>query len=175
MPAALALTTTNALSYRWTEKVGLGQQVHFVSTNATISTQSLLASYPGPIQWVCIQYPDPHFKRRHRKRRQVQPQFCKEVASILAPGGMLPRFCAHVHERQIRHCYTEGLTAWHTRLLREALDMECMGCRMLNAVKCLVHIQEPVGVLACAAVRRACERYTFCRAGVSCERRARGG
>ena len=34
-----------------------------------------------------MQFPDPHFKNRHKKRRIVQPQFIAELASLMAPKG----------------------------------------------------------------------------------------
>ena len=40
--------------------------------NATISLDHMLASYPAPIALLAVQFPDPHFKARHRKRRTVQ-------------------------------------------------------------------------------------------------------
>lgn len=34
-----------------------------------------------------LQFPDPHFKRKHRKRRVVQEQLVRELAQLLRPGG----------------------------------------------------------------------------------------
>ncbi len=45
------------------------------------------ACRPGPVRLVCIQFPDPHFKRRNHKRRIFQPNLVKDVASLLEPGG----------------------------------------------------------------------------------------
>mmetsp|Transcript_20314 Transcript_20314/g.56611 ORF Transcript_20314/g.56611 Transcript_20314/m.56611 type:complete len:205 (-) Transcript_20314:220-834(-) len=47
----------------------------------------MLSSYPGPVRLVCIQFPDPHFKRRNHKRRIFQPNLVRDVASVLEPGG----------------------------------------------------------------------------------------
>jgi tRNA (guanine-N7-)-methyltransferase len=38
---------------------------------------------------VYIQFPDPHFKRRHRKRRIFQPSMVRAVSRMLPPGGRL--------------------------------------------------------------------------------------
>lgn len=36
------------------------------SGNATITLDHTLASYPGPLELACVQFPDPHFKARHK-------------------------------------------------------------------------------------------------------------
>ncbi|KAF5836399.1 putative methyltransferase-domain-containing protein [Dunaliella salina] len=71
----------------WATRLGCGQEVRFVNTNATISLATMLSSYPGPVRLVCIQFPDPHFKRRNHKRRIFQPNLVRDVASVLEPGG----------------------------------------------------------------------------------------
>lgn len=38
---------------------------------------------------VCIWFPDPWPKKRHQKRRLIQPGFVAELRRILAPGGIL--------------------------------------------------------------------------------------
>jgi len=43
----------------------------------------LLESYPGPIRCIAIQFPDPHFKRKHHKRRVVNEEFIKMCHTIL--------------------------------------------------------------------------------------------
>ena len=35
---------------------------------------------------VCIQFPDPHFKMKHRKRRVVQPALVESIAALTEPG-----------------------------------------------------------------------------------------
>ena len=45
----------------------------------------LLRGYPGPLALACVQYPDPHFKERHRKRRVVQAPFAVALAEALSP------------------------------------------------------------------------------------------
>ena len=34
-----------------------------------------------------MQFPDPHWKMRNRKKRIVQPQLVQGVANLIAPGG----------------------------------------------------------------------------------------
>ena len=57
------------------------------STNATVSFESVLRDYPGDVTFVSVQYPDPHFKRRHHKRRIVQDDLVTQVDRVLCPGG----------------------------------------------------------------------------------------
>ncbi|MEM9218846.1 MAG: tRNA (guanosine(46)-N7)-methyltransferase TrmB [Cyanobacteria bacterium P01_F01_bin.150] len=62
----------------------------FIFCNANSSIEKLLSSLPqNALQRVTIQFPDPWFKRRHRKRRVVQPELVEAIAQHLAPGGVL--------------------------------------------------------------------------------------
>lgn len=70
----------------WAERLRL-KNCRFLFTNATVSWKSLLGSYPGPIELVTMQFPDPHFKSRHHKRRHVQPQLVQEMGETLAAGA----------------------------------------------------------------------------------------
>ncbi len=44
---------------------------------------------PGSLAGVHVWFPDPWHKKRHHKRRLIQPPFVELVASRLAPGGYL--------------------------------------------------------------------------------------
>ena len=44
---------------------------------------------PNTLQRVTIQFPDPWFKRKHQKRRVVQPEVVAELTKYLAIGGMI--------------------------------------------------------------------------------------
>lgn len=73
----------------WRTEQGL-TNLHYVFCNANNSLRPLLASLPtGILQRVTIQFPDPWFKKRHQKRRVVQPALVTDLAEFLAPGGML--------------------------------------------------------------------------------------
>jgi tRNA (guanine-N7-)-methyltransferase len=64
--------------------------LHFLFCNANNSLRSLLGSFPnGSLQRVTIQFPDPWFKKRHQKRRMVQPELVEELATYLASGGVV--------------------------------------------------------------------------------------
>lgn len=73
----------------WAGALGLAH-ARFVSTNATVNAPAWLATYPGPLALVSVLHPDPHWKRRHRKRRLVQPALALALALRLRPGtGLL--------------------------------------------------------------------------------------
>lgn len=72
----------------WAARLQL-RNCHFIFTNATVSWRSLLDSYPGPIELVSMQFPDPHFKTRHHKRRHVQPRLCREMAETMPTGARI--------------------------------------------------------------------------------------
>jgi tRNA (guanine-N7-)-methyltransferase len=62
--------------------------LHYLYTNINISLSVLLASLPaGVLQYVTIQFPDPWFKKRHAKRRVVQPELVEAIATFLVDGG----------------------------------------------------------------------------------------
>lgn len=82
---------------QWSEKLGLASTTHFLLSNATVSIGALLASYPGEVSLVCVQFPDPHFKRRHRKRRIVQPSFVDDLRKHMRSGSAV-YLSSDVHE-----------------------------------------------------------------------------
>ena len=65
--------------------------LHFVFCNANNSLLPLLASWPGgcPLQLVSIQFPDPWFKKRHQKRRVVQPELVAALVELMPVGAMV--------------------------------------------------------------------------------------
>ncbi|MEB3831631.1 tRNA (guanosine(46)-N7)-methyltransferase TrmB [Phormidium sp. CCY1219] len=64
--------------------------LHFLFCNANPSLQPLLDSLPpGILQRVSIQFPDPWFKKRHQKRRVVQPELVADIAHYLSAGGVV--------------------------------------------------------------------------------------
>ncbi|KAI4302872.1 hypothetical protein MLD38_038570 [Melastoma candidum] len=70
----------------WAKGIGL-DNVHFMFANATISFQSMVSTYPGPLMFVSVLCPDPHFKKRHHKRRVVQKPLVASIVDSLVPGG----------------------------------------------------------------------------------------
>ena len=64
--------------------------VRVLFCNANISLESWLAALPDDrLQRVSVQFPDPWFKRRHRKRRVLQPAVLLAIAAALQPGREL--------------------------------------------------------------------------------------
>jgi tRNA (guanine-N7-)-methyltransferase len=72
---------------QWRVELGL-TNLHYIFCNANNSLQPLLAALPdGILQRVTIQFPDPWFKKRHQKRRVVQPELVEAIAAYLTKGG----------------------------------------------------------------------------------------
>ncbi|CAL0324363.1 unnamed protein product [Lupinus luteus] len=72
----------------WVKDMSL-DNIHFLFANATISFKQLVESYPGPLRLVSILCPDPHFKKRHHKRRVLQKPLVGAIVDNLIPGGQL--------------------------------------------------------------------------------------
>lgn len=73
----------------WRDELEL-TNLHYVFCNVNNSFRPLLASLPrGVLQRITIQFPDPWFKRRHQKRRVVQPELVADMAEWMAPNGMI--------------------------------------------------------------------------------------
>ncbi|GMH17455.1 hypothetical protein Nepgr_019296 [Nepenthes gracilis] len=72
----------------WVKELAL-HNTYFLFANATVSLQQLLSSYPGPLVSVFILCPDPHFKRRHKKRRVVQEPVVYTIVNYLTTGGQV--------------------------------------------------------------------------------------
>jgi len=72
----------------WAKELNL-PNVHYAVSNATISTRLWMESCPGRLAAVTINNPDPHWKKRHHKRRIVQPQLAEAIVELLPPGGLL--------------------------------------------------------------------------------------
>ncbi|CAO2203678.1 unnamed protein product [Urochloa humidicola] len=70
----------------WVNELGL-RNVHFMFANATVSFEKLISSYPGPLSLVSILCPDPHFKKRHHKRRVLQSPLVDSITKNLCLGG----------------------------------------------------------------------------------------
>ena len=76
---------TTALQHR--DAAG-DRNLHFIFCNANTALRSLLAPWPGcPLRQVSIQFPDPWFKKRHQKRRVVQPELVTTLADFLPEAG----------------------------------------------------------------------------------------
>jgi tRNA (guanine-N7-)-methyltransferase len=73
----------------WRDEQGL-RNLHYFFCNANNTIAPLLQSLPtGILQCVSIQFPDPWFKRKHQKRRVVQPELVVDLATYMPIGAML--------------------------------------------------------------------------------------
>ena len=64
--------------------------LHFLFANVNVSLPPWLAALPpGRLQLVTLQFPDPWFKKRHHKRRVLQPGLLHALAAALPEGGEL--------------------------------------------------------------------------------------
>lgn len=66
---------------------------------------------PGTLHGVRLFYPDPWPKKRHHKRRIVQPEFVRLIATALAPGGTfhMATDWEHYAEQMLEVCSAEPL------------------------------------------------------------------
>lgn len=65
------------------------RNLHFIFCNANNSLRSVLETYAGGLQCVSIQFPDPWFKKRHQKRRVVQPELVAVLAELMPVGAVV--------------------------------------------------------------------------------------
>jgi tRNA (guanine-N7-)-methyltransferase len=62
--------------------------LHYVFANVNNSLETILGSLPvNSVERITIQYPDPCFKKKHQKRRMVQPELVEAIAKYLAVNG----------------------------------------------------------------------------------------
>ena len=74
---------------KWRDEEALSN-LHYIFCNASNSLEPLLRSLPpGTLQRVSIQFPDPWFKKRHQKRRVVQPSMVNTLANYMPAGGVV--------------------------------------------------------------------------------------
>ncbi|MDT0321298.1 tRNA (guanosine(46)-N7)-methyltransferase TrmB [Streptomyces millisiae] len=71
---------------RLAERAGL-TNVRVANGDAIILLREMIA--PGALAGIRVFFPDPWPKKRHHKRRIVQPEFVELAASRLRPGGLL--------------------------------------------------------------------------------------
>ncbi len=64
--------------------------LHVLFANANVSLPGWLAALPpGRLARITIQFPDPWFKKKHHKRRVLQPELLQALAIALVPEGEL--------------------------------------------------------------------------------------
>ena len=69
------------------DRLGL-TNLHYLFGNMNSSAEVLLKSLPtNSLKTISIQFPDPWFKKKHNKRRVVQPDLVKILVDYLVDGG----------------------------------------------------------------------------------------
>jgi tRNA (guanine-N7-)-methyltransferase len=65
--------------------------LHYVATNANIDIDRVIRDINAvsSVKMVTVQFPDPHFKKHHKKRRVVTSAFTSSLAVALQPGTRL--------------------------------------------------------------------------------------
>lgn len=77
------------LANRAKNELGL-TNLHYLFGNMNSSAKVILSSLPqDSLSTISIQFPDPWFKKRHNKRRVVQPELVKVLVDYLAVGGCI--------------------------------------------------------------------------------------
>ena len=73
------------------EKTELGlTNLHYLFGSMNYYAETLLPSLPkNSLHFITIQFPDPWFKRKHNKRRVVQPELVKILVDYLVEGGTI--------------------------------------------------------------------------------------
>ncbi|MEO1005929.1 MAG: tRNA (guanosine(46)-N7)-methyltransferase TrmB [Cyanobacteria bacterium J06638_38] len=62
--------------------------LHYLFGNMNSSAAAILESLPpNSLQTISVQFPDPWFKKKHNKRRVVQPDLVTILVDYLVPGG----------------------------------------------------------------------------------------
>lgn len=97
--------------------------IHFLSVNANVDLNSILASLHNAgvrVTTVTIQFPDPHFKMKHKKRRLVNHKLVQSLASRLQPGTQvfMQSDIEELEQHMVQHfldsqyfCMAEGYAA----------------------------------------------------------------
>lgn len=70
---------------RW----GLKGRVSFIGCNANVDLDRILSIYcnrGGTVSYVSLQYPDPHFKKSHQKRRVLTNELVRTLAKFVPAG-----------------------------------------------------------------------------------------
>jgi len=79
---------------RMKEEKGL-RNVYFIAANANVDIKRIMKDINqiSLTQRVCIQFPDPHIKRKHMKRRMVTKRLISEISSELKDEGEIFTQC----------------------------------------------------------------------------------
>jgi tRNA (guanine-N7-)-methyltransferase len=82
------------------------RNVRLVEARAEAVVHECLA--PGSVRAFWVNFPDPWPKKRHQRRRLLQPALVRELAVRLAPGGELHAATDHVEYAEAIHAVLSG-------------------------------------------------------------------
>ena len=94
---------------------------------------------PATFDRVLLFFPDPWPKKRHHKRRLVQPEWVERVARVLKPGGVLhlatdiESYAEHMQtvlEASLNFCNAYGPGQWAPSDLRPSTKFEMRGLKL---------------------------------------------
>jgi tRNA (guanine-N7-)-methyltransferase len=93
--------------------------LHYLFGNMNSSAQILLESLPeNSLKTISVQFPDPWFKKKHNKRRVVQPALVSILVDYLAVGGVVflqSDILEVAEEMRDRFGSNPGLTQQHSQ------------------------------------------------------------
>jgi tRNA (guanine-N7-)-methyltransferase len=112
------------------ERLGL-TNLDYLSANITTSLDVCLPA--GSLAAASIQFPDPWFKRRHQKRRVVQPELVQGLATCLQPGGwVLLQSDIEAVALEMRRRFRENPEFWEVTPEVAPSDTNAQGGRQAN-------------------------------------------
>jgi tRNA (guanine-N7-)-methyltransferase len=86
-------SSVTEFAQRRVDRHGLTGMLAFLACNANVDLHRILERYrmagSGSLSRVSIQFPDPHFKKQHLKRRVVNSQLVHTIARHLQQGGTI--------------------------------------------------------------------------------------
>lgn len=117
------------LPLRW-----MGVKCRAVPCCGLFSPAGLLETYPGPVAAMSAQFPDPHFKKRHKKRRMVQPSVVQVARERLMPGGEIDAPGPRADPPGFRGLGLRGAVLAAISLWRCPCHTECVAMQPLSAL-----------------------------------------
>lgn len=82
-------TVIDIANQRYVNKVK--RNIHFICGNANVNMERILSDITSrriPLHTLCVQFPDPHFKKKHHKRRLVNQEFISILAKYMYKHDM---------------------------------------------------------------------------------------
>lgn len=131
----------------------LGRLDESAATNVRVLRADAVATLPrafadGSLDCVLLYFPDPWPKKRHHKRRIVQPHFADDIARVLKPGGIWrlatdwDNYAGHMREVLDAHSAFDNIgddNGWVSQPPRASTRFEARGLRRGHGVRDLAY------------------------------------